>query len=79
MLLGDATRAQEELGWKARVSFDELVRMMVDYDLEREQMNAAALAHTARLENKVGFDAAMLREIGAVARGDAREVAAIRK
>ncbi len=79
MLLGDPTRAHDELGWKSRLSFDELVRMMVDYDLEREQMNAAALAHATALENKAGFDAAMLREIGAVARGDAREVASLRK
>ena len=33
-LLGDASRAREELGWKPRVGFKELVRMMVDADLE---------------------------------------------
>jgi GDPmannose 4,6-dehydratase len=32
-LLGDATRARDELGWSARVGFDELVREMVDADL----------------------------------------------
>ena len=34
-LLGDATKAREELGWEPRVSFRELVEMMVDADLER--------------------------------------------
>ena len=34
-LLGDATKAKKKLGWKAKVSFGELVRMMVDADLER--------------------------------------------
>src|SRR5574341_97973 len=35
VLLADATRARRELGWEARVSFEELVKMMVDADLER--------------------------------------------
>jgi len=35
MLLGDSTYAHEKLGWKPRVSFSELVKMMVDYDLEK--------------------------------------------
>ncbi len=34
MLLGDATKARNKLGWQPRVSFPELVRMMVDTDLE---------------------------------------------
>ena len=33
-LLGDSTKAQRTLGWKPRVSFRELVRMMVEYDTE---------------------------------------------
>lgn len=33
-LLGDATKARETLGWKPRVSFRELVTMMVDHDLK---------------------------------------------
>jgi GDPmannose 4,6-dehydratase len=32
-LLGDATKARETLGWKPRVSFRELVTMMVEHDL----------------------------------------------
>jgi GDPmannose 4,6-dehydratase len=34
-LLGDAARARAELGWQPRVSFGELVAMMVDADLAR--------------------------------------------
>lgn len=33
-LIGDATKAREVLGWKPRVSFTELVALMVDADLE---------------------------------------------
>ncbi|MGD2070512.1 MAG: GDP-mannose 4,6-dehydratase [Gemmatimonadota bacterium] len=33
-LRGDPSRAREKLGWSPRVSFHELVRMMVDHDLE---------------------------------------------
>ncbi len=33
-LLGDSSKARENLGWKPRVGFEELVRMMVDHDLE---------------------------------------------
>ncbi len=41
ILLGDATKARERLGWKPRVSFEELVRMMIDEDrklAERESV-----------------------------------------
>lgn len=41
LLLGDATKAKEVLGWKPRVSFGELVRRMVVADLrdaEKEQL-----------------------------------------
>ena len=34
-LRGDASKAHKQLGWRPRVSFDELVAMMVDADLER--------------------------------------------
>jgi GDPmannose 4,6-dehydratase len=39
LLLGDATRARNELGWKPKVDFRGLVKMMVDADIalaERE-------------------------------------------
>jgi GDPmannose 4,6-dehydratase len=34
LLVGDASRAQEVLGWKPDVEFTDLVAMMVDADLE---------------------------------------------
>jgi GDPmannose 4,6-dehydratase len=34
-LMGDATKARQMLGWSPTVGFAELVRMMVDFDLER--------------------------------------------
>ncbi len=34
VLLGDASKARERLGWQPRVSFGELVRLMVDADLQ---------------------------------------------
>jgi GDPmannose 4,6-dehydratase len=37
LLLGNASKAQEKLGWKPSVRFPELVRMMVDHDRERIQ------------------------------------------
>jgi GDPmannose 4,6-dehydratase len=33
-LCGDATKAREKLGWQPKVSFDELIKMMVEADLE---------------------------------------------
>ena len=33
-LIGDSSKAREELGWKPRTTFEELVRLMVDADLE---------------------------------------------
>jgi GDPmannose 4,6-dehydratase len=37
-LVGDASKAREKLGWAPRVSFPELVRMMVESDLEKMQV-----------------------------------------
>ncbi|MCA8986495.1 MAG: GDP-mannose 4,6-dehydratase [Planctomycetaceae bacterium] len=34
VLMGDSTKAREKLGWKAEVTFPDLVRMMVQHDLE---------------------------------------------
>ena len=35
LLWGDASKAERELGWQRKVSFSELVRMMVRADMER--------------------------------------------
>ncbi|HET7273557.1 MAG TPA: GDP-mannose 4,6-dehydratase [Longimicrobiaceae bacterium] len=37
LLVGDPTRAKAELGWEPKVRFTELVKMMVDADLERHE------------------------------------------
>jgi len=36
LLLGDSTKAEKELGWKRKVSFQDLVSGMVKYDLEND-------------------------------------------
>ncbi len=33
-LIGDPTKAREDLGWEPRTSFEQLIRLMVDADLE---------------------------------------------
>lgn len=48
LLRGDATRAKEILGWESRVSFQELVREMVDEDLRMLAEEAGAGAKTRR-------------------------------
>jgi len=37
LLVGDATKAKDSLGWVPAVSFEELVRMMVDADLTQQR------------------------------------------
>ena len=34
LLLGDSTKARNELGWKPKISFDNLVKKMVEFDIE---------------------------------------------
>jgi GDPmannose 4,6-dehydratase len=43
VLTGDATKAREKLGWEPRVSFDELVGIMIDHDLKLARREAASL------------------------------------
>src|SRR3954453_826072 len=40
LLVGDASKARRQLGWEPKVTFDSLVRMMVDADLERHRVRA---------------------------------------
>jgi GDPmannose 4,6-dehydratase len=42
LLLGDSTKARKELGWKPKVGFDELVKLMVDSDIEVAAREARA-------------------------------------
>ena len=48
LLIGDASRAHEVLGWKPEISFDDLVRMMVDADLAALKAGSALLARWRR-------------------------------
>jgi len=43
-LIGDPSKARDELGWTPTVSFEELVRLMVDADVERLRARAAGSA-----------------------------------
>ncbi|MGA1075975.1 MAG: GDP-mannose 4,6-dehydratase, partial [Ilumatobacteraceae bacterium] len=43
LLIGDASKARSELGWRPRVSFPELVSMMVQHDLRVEAAKAERL------------------------------------
>ena len=42
-LVGDNTQASERLGWEPSVSFEELIRMLVDADLAARPTQAAGL------------------------------------
>ncbi|MHB1699408.1 MAG: GDP-mannose 4,6-dehydratase [Acidobacteriaceae bacterium] len=53
-LLGDATRARTELGWVPKTTFEELVREMVDADLEAAERDALVRRH--------GYNAYSVRE-----------------
>ena len=33
LLIGDATKAQKQLGWKPKTTFKELVKLMVEADI----------------------------------------------
>jgi GDPmannose 4,6-dehydratase len=48
LLLGDATKARRELGWKPVVTFRELARMMTETDWELAKRERVIAEHTAR-------------------------------
>jgi GDPmannose 4,6-dehydratase len=57
LLLGDASKARSQLGWEPKVTFDELVKLMVSHDLElakqearARDLNRAGAGHEARWE-----------------------------
>jgi GDPmannose 4,6-dehydratase len=47
-LKGNAAKAKRQLGWEPKVSFEELIKMMVDKDLERARLNPAPVAMVDR-------------------------------
>ena len=46
-LCGDATKAREKLGWEPEVGFEELIKMMVESDMEAMQRSEAGYAVAA--------------------------------
>ena len=56
LLLGDARKARKALGWEPKVSFKELVTLMVDHDLElARQERTAQQEKGPELEGKAGW------------------------
>jgi GDPmannose 4,6-dehydratase len=39
-LLGDPTKAKQKLGWKVEITFDEMIKEMIDYDLDQAKRHA---------------------------------------
>jgi GDPmannose 4,6-dehydratase len=59
-LLGDASKAREKLGWEPKITFKELVRLMVESDLklaQRERLMADAPPEFAVNKNKGSYHA----------------------
>jgi GDPmannose 4,6-dehydratase len=52
LLLGDASKARNKLGWEPKVTFPELVKLMVDHDLELARREHAALTYDGREYSK---------------------------
>ena len=44
-LLGDATKAKQKLGWEVKITFDELVREMVEEDFKAAQRDELVKKH----------------------------------
>ena len=56
LLLGDASKARSVLGWKPKVNFKDLVRIMVDHDLQLARSEASAQSSQgASSANKAGW------------------------
>jgi GDPmannose 4,6-dehydratase len=50
-LCGDATKAREKFGWEPKVSFEKLIKMMVEADLEGVQRSESVYAAVAGARN----------------------------
>ncbi len=53
VLLGDATKALNELGWKPKVSFDQLIDMMIEADLELANKEKTLLDAGYKVGNRI--------------------------
>jgi GDPmannose 4,6-dehydratase len=53
-LLGDPTKAKQKLGWELEITFDEMIKEMVDYDLDQAKRHACL--------KDSGFDVAIAAE-----------------
>ncbi|MEK6881528.1 MAG: GDP-mannose 4,6-dehydratase [Nanoarchaeota archaeon] len=51
LLLGDSTKAQNILGWKPRVTFKELVKIMVDHDMREAEEKVYGISGKYNKEN----------------------------
>lgn len=52
LLLGDPTKAKQKLGWEVKVSFQQLIEMMVEEDFKRvraQQNHKTFMEHTSKL------------------------------
>jgi GDPmannose 4,6-dehydratase len=55
LLLGDPTKAKTILGWEPKVSFKELVKIMVDSDLKLAERELRTHQHEGALATKAGW------------------------
>ena len=53
VLLGDSTKARKKLGWRPKVSFDQLIDMMIEADLELAKRERVLLDAEYRVRNRV--------------------------
>jgi len=54
-LHSDASKARTKLGWQPRVSFQELVRIMIDYDLEAEGLASPGEGRKILAQKNLGW------------------------
>jgi len=45
LLLGDSSKARKKLKWQPKVKFEELIKMMLDYDIERYKTTGSSLGN----------------------------------
>ncbi|HUU09586.1 MAG TPA: GDP-mannose 4,6-dehydratase [Phycisphaerae bacterium] len=53
LLLGDATKAREQIGWRPQVAFKQLVRMMIEHDREMAKEERILADHRAKNGTRV--------------------------